>query len=169
VGNDNTGDLLETQPHPAPTFDTGPYPEPLNTGTSQQLSALAYASDPEPPSMPARSVPAAGDHHYLKWWKLVLVIVAVWIPAAAIGLGLFYWWHLLADKTPADFVVLVYVVVCAVASLMLAMVPGKPLISALAIAVMSAAFASVIAAAPLYGHYFCQQIKSPCVAGIIPY
>jgi hypothetical protein len=59
-------------------------------------------------------------------------------------------------------------VVSIVAGLMLAMVPGKPLISALAIAVMSAAFASVIAVAPLYGHYYC-EVKGHCVAGVLPY
>ena len=72
------------------------------------------------------------------------------------------------DKTPAVFVVLIYVVVCTVGGLMLAMVQDRPLVSALAIAVMSAVFASVAAAAPLYGYYCCQRMPH-CLIGIIPY
>lgn len=117
---------------------------------------------------PAQSVTVPGRYSYLKWWKLVLVILGVWLVAAPIGLGLFYWWYHALNKTPALFVVLVYVVVCTVGSLMLAMVPGKPLLTALAIAMMSAVFASVAGAAPLYGHYYCAHTQH-CVAGIIPY
>jgi hypothetical protein len=55
---------------------------------------------------------------------------------------------------------------------MLAMVQDRPLVSALAIAVMSAVFASVAAAAPLYGYYYyyyyCQRMPH-CLIGIIPY
>ena len=50
---------------------------------------------------------------------------------------------------------------------MLAMMQDRPLVSALAIAVMSAVFASV-AAAPLYGYYYCQRTPH-CLIGIIPY
>jgi hypothetical protein len=168
VGSENTGELLATEPHPAPIFETGPHPQPLDTGRA--FTSLDYLPTPEPPLpvAPAKSVEIPSEYHYVRWWKFVLVVAAVWAVAAAIGLGLFYWWHLLIDKTPAVFVVLVYVVVCSVAGLLLAMVPGRPLISALAIAVMSATFASAIAVAPLYGHYFC-QVKGPCLAGIIPY
>jgi hypothetical protein len=60
--------------------------------------------------------------------------------------------------------------VCTVGGLMLAMVQDRPLVSALAIAVMSAVFASVAAAAPLYGYYYyyCQRMPH-CLIGIIPY
>ena len=64
-------------------------------------------------------------------------MVGVWIVAAAIGLGLYYWWYHSVDKTPAVFVVLVYLVVCTVGSLLVAMVQNKPLMSALAIGLMS--------------------------------
>ncbi|MGH3562096.1 MAG: hypothetical protein ACRDTN_09965 [Mycobacterium sp.] len=192
--------LPETEPYPAPIFDTGPHSEPLAgfSATAWSLSAadaertdsgssvaVAEPGNPDTPSsgadslpsqplskplvVPAASVVVPGQYHFLKWWKLVLVLVAVWIPAAGVGLGLFYWWYQSFDKTPAVFVVLIYVVVCTVAGLMMAMVQDNPLVSALAIAVMSAVFASAVAAAPLYGHYYCQQVKSPCVAGIVPY
>ena len=42
--------------------------------------------------------------------------------AAAVGLGLYYWWFHSLDKTPPVFVVLVFLVVCTVGSLLTAMV-----------------------------------------------
>lgn len=96
------------------------------------------------------------------------MLLAVWIPAAGIGLGLFSWWYSLADKTPAVFVVVLYAAGCIVAGLIVAMVGEKPLLAAVAIALMSAVFASAVAAAPLYGHYFCQHVER-CVGGVIPY
>ncbi|OHV04556.1 hypothetical protein [Mycobacterium talmoniae] len=191
--DDDVGAALPaTQPHPAPIFDTGPHPQPLQplaadpepsapiavldagSGSAPRaFPALAYAEPPEPSEplpVPAQPVAVPGhDHHLVPWWKLLLILAAVWVPAAGAGLGLFYWWYSLADKTPAVFVVLVYIVACTVGALMLAMVQDKPLISALAIAVMTAVFASTAAAAPLYGHYYCQAVQGTCLAGIIPY
>lgn len=175
--DDQRAVLPETEPHPAPIFDTGPYPQPLsgslsNTSPGLPLSgssvAVAEAMNTDIPDRAPAAVIAPGQNQSLKRWKLVLVLLAVWLPAAGIGLALFSWWYSLVDKTPAVFAVLLYVVTCTVAGLMLAMVPARPLISALAVAVMSAVFASATAAAPLYGHHYC-QVKSPCVAGIVPY
>jgi hypothetical protein len=56
-----------------------------------------------------------------------------------------------------------------VTGLMLAMVPDRPLVSALAIAMISAVFASVVAAAPLYGAFYCDHSQRPCLMGIIPH
>lgn len=119
-------------------------------------------------STPATSRPAASGHRFIKWWQLALVLLAVWIPAAGIGLGLFSWWYALVDKTPAVFVAVVYAVVCVVGGLILAMASEKPLVSAVAIALMSAVYASALAAAPLYGHDFCLHV-SRCWGGVIPY
>jgi hypothetical protein len=82
----------------------------------------------------------------------------VWIAAAAIGLSLFYWWYQAIDKTPAVFVVLVYLVACTVGGLLAAMVQNRPSVSAAAIALMSAPLASTAAAAALYGAYFFEWI-----------
>jgi hypothetical protein len=175
----------KTEPY-TPTFDTGAFSQPLKspeaasvTGSQAAVTTgdfpplepipVPAASTPsEPMPAPAQPVAVPGRYYFLKWWKFVLVIAAVWVVAAPIGLGLFYWWYHSIDKTPAVFVVLVYVVVCTVGSLMLAMVQDRPLLSALAIAVMSALLASVAAAAPLYGYYYCQRAPH-CVVGIIPY
>lgn len=148
----DTSSLPKTEPY-TPTFNTGAHRKP------------------EPDELQPPSITVPGRYHYLKWWQFVLMILAVWVPAAAIGPGLFYWWtqdHSL-HKTAVVFVVFVYVVVCTVAGLMLAMVPDRPLVSALGIAMMSALFASVAAAAPFYGAFYCDHTSGPCLMGIIPH
>lgn len=131
----------------------------------------AYAETDAPPSEAIPAIAAAGQYLYLKWWKFILMLLAVWVPAVAIGAGLFYWWSHdpSKHKTAVVFVVLAYVVVCTVAGLILAMVPDRPLVSALAIALLSAVFASVVAAAPVYGKFYCEHSQRHCAAGILPY
>ncbi|OBI95329.1 hypothetical protein [Mycobacterium asiaticum] len=148
------------------------------------LDEPAKKAEPEPQEQPAPvaapAVPDAtaetpgpvvvpGRYLYLKWWKLVLVLLGVWFFAAVFGLSLYYWWYHTLDKTPPVFAVFVYVMACSVAGPVLAMVKGKPLIAALSIAVMSAPFASVAAAAPLYGSYYCERVTTPCLMGVLPY
>lgn len=185
--DDDRESMPQTEPY-TPVFDTGrhqrespsadeqattastpiPQAEPESADPSATATPEVDAPPLEPIPVAALSVTVPGRYHYLKWWKLVLVIAGVWVVAAAMGLGLFYWWYHSIDKTPAVFVVLVYVVVCTVGGLMLAMVQDRPLLSAVGIAVMSALFASVAAAAPLYGYYYCQRMTH-CLVGIIPY
>lgn len=161
-----------TEPY-TPTFDTGAQPQAgeahPDSPTTDLKQDTAASTEPIPP--PAQSVTVPSRYHYLKWWQLILMLVAAWIPAAAIGPGLFYWWtqDLSPHKTPVVFVTLVYVVVCTVGGLTLATVPDRPLLSALAIAVMSALFASVVAAAPFYGTFYCDHTTGPCLIGMIPY
>lgn len=172
----DTGSLPMTEPHMAPIFDTGPHPLPLpaDAGPTAADEPAAFsepdAGDPEASRsvVPAKPVVVAGEFRFLKWWQLALVLAGVWIPAAGIGLGLFSWWYSLADKTPAVFVVLVYAAVCVVAGLIVAMATERPLGAAVALALMSAVFASALAAAPLYGHNYCQHV-SRCVGGVLPY
>jgi hypothetical protein len=137
--------------------------------------AVETATGDAPPSgslhAPAPPITVPGRYHYLRWWQFILMLLAVWVPAAAIGVGLFYWWtqdHS-KHKTVVVFVVFVYVVVCTVAGVVLAMVPDRPLVSTLAIAMMSAVFASVVAAAPFYGAFYCDHSQRPCLMGIVPY
>jgi hypothetical protein len=136
-----------------------------------ELSAPPDAAPSGPLHPPASSITVPGRYHYLKWWQFILMVLAVWVPAGAIGAGLFYWWthDNSAHKTPVVFVVFVYVVVSVVAGLMLAMFTDRPLVSALAIAMMSAMFASLIAAAPLYGAFYCEHSQRPCLMGVMPY
>jgi hypothetical protein len=152
--------------------DTGSQPVPVTAEPDQDQRATAGAAAEESATgtagAPVQSVTVPGRYLYLKWWQLVLVIFGVWVIAAVLGLGLFYWWYHSIDKTPAVFGVLVYVMACAVGGVLFAMVEGKPMISALSIAVMSGPFAALAAAAPLYGYYYCER-TSHCLVGVIPY
>lgn len=158
-----------------PNFDdTGSQPLPRVTeskpkdqaGTSRTPEPAAE-HEPESESI-AAPVTVPGRYQYVKWWKLLLVILGVWFAAAEVGLSLFYWWYHTIDKTAAVYMVLVYVVACVVAGVILAMVQGRPMMSALALGVMSGPFASVAAAAPLYGYYYCERVGH-CLGGFIPY
>ena len=170
-----------------PNFDTGsqPFPRPTDlrepatqsekagdvNGRSALVTPVAVTGpDPGPDSAVEAPGPVAvpGRYLHLKWWKFVLVLFGVWLFAAVFGLSLFYWWYHTVDKTPPVFATFVYMVACTAAGLILAMVESKPLIAALAVAVMSAPFASVAAAAPLYGSYYCERVTTPCLMGVVP-
>jgi hypothetical protein len=146
---------------PAAATQSGEEPQPPAPAASEDGEA-------EPGGAPVQSVTVPGRYQYLKWWKLILVVLGVWAAAALVGLGLFSWWFHTVDKTPALFMVLVYVVASAVVGVMLAMVQSRPVIAALSIAMMTAPFASVVAAAPLYGYYDCTR-TGHCLIGVIPY
>jgi hypothetical protein len=150
--------------------DTGQQPAAAEAESASDVkeAAAEREAEAEGGGLPVQPITVAGRYQYLRWWHLVLVLLGVWIVAAVTGLGLFYWWYHSVDKTPAVFTVLVYVVVGAVGGVMLAMVEGRPLMSALSLAVMSGPFASVAAAAPLYGYYYCAH-TGHCLVGVIPF
>jgi hypothetical protein len=150
-----------TQPY-LPTFDTGDF--------EAQSDPTPAVEEPPSEPLPAQAPPVAvpGAYQYLKRWTFVLVVAGVWTVAAVLGLGLYYWWFHSVDKTPAVFVVLIYLVVCTIGSLLTAMVQNKPLVSAVSIGLMSAPLAAVGAAAVLHGLYFCDRV-SRCLVGLIPY
>src|SRR5581483_10255294 len=103
--------------------------------------------------------PTPAHYHHLTRWSLVLVLTAVWLPADAIGLGLYYWWFHSLDKSWPVFVVLIFVAVCTLVGLLLAMVEGKPLVAAVAIAVMAAPLPATACAAVLHGTYYCEHVS----------
>jgi hypothetical protein len=151
---------------PAETAEPDKPAEPSKT--TEPESQPAEAAEAEEPaaeeadsSEPAQPVAVPGQYSFLKRWVFVLMLIAVWIPAAAIGLGLFYWWYTSLHKTPAVFVVLIFVIVCTFGGMLLAMVEHKPMVSAVAIALVSAPFIAAAAAAPLYGAYYFEWIPRP--------
>jgi hypothetical protein len=172
----DTESMPLTEPHWPPTFDTGPHPQPLATAEpereptpepvaesvddpwrdpSSETDVISWSDEVthEPQHLPAPSIVVAGQYQYLKRWKFIAVLFGVWIVAAAAGAGLFYWWFHTLDKTWPDFAVLIYVLVCAVAAMLVSLVEHKPVVAAAAVAVMAAPFASGLAAAALYGMY----------------
>jgi hypothetical protein len=83
--------------------------------------------------------------------------------AAAVGLGFYYWWYTALDKTIPVFGILLYLVVCMVASMLVSMVPDRPQITGLSIALMAAPLASMAAAAVLHGAYYFEWIARPII------
>ena len=159
-----TGD--PTEPYlPAFTGDFPAQPDPVQPLVADR-EPFEVPSEPLP--VPAQPAAVPGTNQYLKRWTFVLVVAGVWIVGAACGLGLYYWWFHSLDKTPPVFLVLIFLIVCSVGSLLTAMVNNKPLVSALAIALMSAPLAAMGAAAVLHGLYFCDRV-SRCLVGLIPY
>lgn len=153
-----------------PTFDTGEFTTQAELRTPPAVPEPAVESDASPPAgkpkaepsvVAAQPVEVPASYPSVKRWKFALVVAGVWTVAAAIGLGLYYWWVEDMDhqKTVPVFVLLVYLIGCVVGSLLLAMVQHKPLVPALAVAVMSAPLASTAAAAVLYGAYVFHWIE----------
>jgi hypothetical protein len=139
----------EPTTHWTPLFDTGAL-------EAQPVTPSENPSGPLPTFVAPELVP--GNNQHLKRWTFALVVAGVWTVAAVIGLATYEWWFQSLDKTGPVFVLLVYLVVCTVAGLLVAMVQNKPLLSAVSIALMSAPLASTAAAAALYGAYVFQWI-----------
>ena len=211
-----------TEPHPAPIFDTGPHPNPLQAFESEPVVPKSVVSEPvvsesvvpEPgsadedapePSLPqafseveredtdaflrsvnphpvpvlaqrpsaqAVSVPAQpvvvpGTFEFVKRWRFALILVGVWVVSAAAGLGFYYWWYSALEKTVPVLGILGYLVVCMVASLLVSLVPNRPQVTALAIALMAAPLASTAAAAVLHGAYYFEWIARPMIGPVI--
>ncbi|BBZ20553.1 hypothetical protein MGAD_48880 [Mycolicibacterium gadium] len=146
------------------TEDTQEFTPSWDTGEL----AVVDAAPSEPLPIPAPPVVVPGNYQYLKRWRFVLVVACVWAVAAAAGWGLYYWWYHSIDKTASEFVVLVFLILCTVVGLLVAMVPNRPIASAVAIAFTSAPLAATAGAAVLHGLYFCEW-ATRCFVGLIPY
>ena len=147
--------MADTDQNPLPGDHTQPFtPEFTGAFTAQGLLEAPEPAGPvEVLPHQAQPIVVPGVEQHLSRWRFVFVVTGIWIVAAAAGLGLYYWWFHSVDKTMPVLVVLVYLVSCIVGSLLCAMVQDRPVMSATAIAMMSAPFASTMAAAVLYGGY----------------
>ena len=175
-----------TEPHHAPIFDTGPHPEPLqpldseagpelepHPSAPQAFSELssddtdaflrAVTGHAPPAVVPAKPVEVPGSHQFVKRWRFALILAGVWAVAAGAGLGLYYWWYTAPHKTPAVFGVLLFVTACMVAAILVSLVPDRPQMSALAMALMAAPLAAIAAAAVLHGAYYFEWIARPVI------
>jgi hypothetical protein len=117
----------------------------------------------QPVAVPAHPVVVPGNYQFLKRWKFALIVAGVWVLAAAAGLGFYYWWYTALVKTLPVFGILLFLVVCMVASLLVSMVTNRPQITALAIALMAAPLAATAAAAVLHGAYYFEWIARPII------
>jgi hypothetical protein len=143
----------------------------VDSSDSWRSVALAELPPPSGPldmpefAVPASplEVPAAPDfepatYQSLSRWKFVLVVFGVWIVTGAAGAGIYDWWFHSINKTPSVFVLMMFVLVCALSSLLTALVQGRPLVAALSIALMSGPLAAMLSAAALYGAYVFQWV-----------
>ncbi|HEX9833136.1 MAG TPA: hypothetical protein VGA66_08655 [Mycobacterium sp.] len=151
-----------------PAEDTQEFTPTWDTGELDARPDHVDAALSEPLPIPAPSVVVPGNDQYLKRWHFVLVVACVWSIAAAAGWGLYYWWYHSIDKTAPVFVVLVFLILCTVAGLLIAMAPNRPVVSAVAIAFTSAPLAATAGAAVLHGLYFCEW-ATRCFVGLVPY
>jgi hypothetical protein len=177
--------LPSTEPHHAPIFDTGPHPAALkgltdepeaeisgpsiafseleNFDTDAFLHPVNGSLHAEPVVVPPAVTATTGSYQFVKRWQFVFIVAAVWVLAAATGLGFYFWWYTSLNKTPAVFFVLIYLIFCSVGSMLVSMVPNRPPVTALAIALMSAPLASVATAALLHGAYYFEWIARPTI------
>ena len=147
-----------------------PEPEAVEPAPESAPAASQPFAKVEPAEAPPETDAESRKYHFLKWWTFLMVLLPVWIPAVAAGLGLYYWWIHSFDKTWPQFVVLVFVIGCTVAALLLAMAGQRPLVAALAIAVMTAPFAAAVGVAPMHGTYYCTSpLKPRCFVELVPY
>lgn len=116
-----------------------------------------------PAVVAAQPVVVPGAYQFVKRWKFALITAGVWLLAAAAGLGFYFWWYTALSKTVPVFGILLFLVVCMVASMLVSMVPNRPQVSALAIALMAAPLASMTAAAVLHGAYYFEWIARPVI------
>jgi hypothetical protein len=177
--------LPSTEPHHAPIFDTGPHPAALkgltdepeaeisgpsiafseleNFDTDAFLHPVNGSLHAEPVVVPPSGTATTGSYQFVKRWQFVFIVAAVWVLAAAAGLGYYFWWYTSLNKTPAVFFVLIYLICCSVGSMLASMVQNRPSVTALAIALMSAPLASVATAALLHGAYYFEWIARPTI------
>lgn len=111
----------------------------------------------------AHPVVVPGSYQFVKRWKFALIVAGVWLLAAAAGLGFYYWWYTALVKTMPVFGILLYLVLCMVSAILMSMVPNRPQVTALAMALMAAPVASTAAAAVLHGAYFFEWIARPVI------
>jgi len=139
----------------------------LRSVTPDPVPVLAQGPPAQPVSVPAQPVVVPGTFEFVSRIRFGLILAGVWVVSAAAGLGFYYWWYSALEKTVPALGILGYLVVCMVASLLVSLVPHRPQVTALAIAVMAAPLASTAAAAVLHGAYYFEWIARPVIGPVI--
>ncbi len=174
-GSDTYGsDTYGAEPVPVTVLDEpdSPAPQAFSALERDDTDAFLRAVNSHPiPTLNA--VPVAhpvlvpGTFEFVKRWRFALILAGVWVVSAAVGLGFYYWWYTAPEKTLPVLGILGYLAVCMVASLLISLVPNRPQVTALAIAVMAAPLASTVAAAVLHGAYYFEWIARPVIGPVI--
>ena len=159
-GLDSAGDADADPPVPHATAPRA-FSELENVDTDAFRRAVT--GHLQPVVVTAQPVVVPGAYQFVKRWKFALIVAGVWVLAAAAGASFYFWWYTAMDKTLPVLGILVYLMVCMVASMLVSMVPNRPQVTALAIALMSAPLASTAAAAVLHGAFFFEWITRPAI------
>ena len=152
--DDTDAFLRSVTPQPVPVLAQWPPAQPVSVPA-------------QPVSVPAQPVVVPGTFEFVSRIRLALILAGVWVVSAVAGLGFYYWWYSALEKTVPVLGILGYLVVCMVASLLVSLVPHRPQVTALAIAVMAAPLASTAAAAVLHGAYYFEWIARPVIGPVI--
>ena len=115
----------------------------------------------------ARPVLVPGTNEFVTRWRFALILAGVWVVAATAGLGFYHWWYTAGEKTLPVLGILGYLAVCMAASVLVSLVPNRPQVTALAVALMAAPLASTAAAAVLHGAYYFEWIARPVIGPVI--
>ncbi|NGX09668.1 hypothetical protein BKG76_14680 [Mycobacteroides franklinii] len=174
TGRIDTDALPLTEAFDVDNDRTGAMPAPTRGSRAESMTPDPYTGAVpvvgDEPAMPVR-VPAEREPAFLKRWVLLLVLLGTWIPAGAMGLLLYQNWFetlLPHDRILAVVYVLVWVFACVLVALLLAMVEPRPIIVALAFAVLTAPAISVAATGVKYGYVACTAPSVPGVQSLCP-
>lgn len=174
TGRIDTDALPLTEAFDVGSDRTGAIPAAVGRSRAEAMTPDPYTGAVpvlgDEPAKPVR-VPAEREPAFLKRWVLLLILVGTWIPAAAVGLLLYQNWFatlLPHDRIVAVEYVLAWVFACVLIALLLAMFEPRPLIVALAFAVLTAPAISVAAAGVKYGYVACTAPSVPGVKSLCP-
>lgn len=157
---------VQADAEPEPVVDVEPHtPQAFSEldGVDTDAFLRSVTGHLPPVVVPAQPVAVPGAYQFVKRWKFALIVAGVWLVAAASGLGFYFWWYTSLSKTLPVFGILLYLMVCMVASILVSMIPNRPQLTALAIALMAAPLASTAAAAVLHGAYYFEWIARPVI------
>ncbi|HPX36440.1 MAG TPA: hypothetical protein PLH92_10220 [Mycobacterium sp.] len=148
----------EVEPHPS-----APQAFSELDGTDTDAFLRSVTGHVPPAVVPAQPVEVPSSFQFVKRWRFALIVAGVWALSTGAGLGFYYWWYTAPHKTLPVFGILLYLTACMVASILVSMVPDRPQITALALALMAAPLASTAAAAVLHGAYYFEWIARPVI------
>ena len=149
-----------------------PAPQAFSALERDDTDAFLRAVNPHPvPTLNAvpvaRPVLVPGTNEFVTRWRFALILAGVWVVAAAAGLGFYHWWYTAGEKTLPVLGILGYLAVGMAASVLVSLVPNRPQVTALAVALMAAPLASTAAAAILHGAYYFEWIARPVIGPVI--
>ena len=143
-----------------------------DTGAPHAFSALdnddtdafrrAVSGHMPPMAVLAQLVVVPGAYQFVKRWKFALIVAGVGARCRCRPGLLFLVVHRAGQDRPGVRHP-IYLIACMVGSVLVSLVPERPQVTALALALMAAPLASMVAAAALHGAYYFEWIARPVI------